>query len=156
MGFWDIAISCFNGYSTQMRETRDHELQLMIHLKELNILTTMNQAAVIARESDDDLLRSLFQYSSAQSEETFKLRDRYNKLVENVNAYNDAVNNLVATVNRIMNQQRTARPAPTFNFNFVRPQPITCTGNTLAFSNSTAYFNNLDTVTNATTTIHCQ
>jgi hypothetical protein len=120
------------------------------------VIGAISQADLISEDSLRDLMGALGDYSSAQTVEIFRLKDRYNKLVENANAYNDAVNNLMSIVNDFVKSQRTSRPAPTFNFNFVRPQPITCTGNTMAISNSTAYFNNLDTVTNATTTIQCQ
>jgi hypothetical protein len=46
--------------------------------------------------------------------------------------------------------------APTLSFNFVRLQPIACTGSTLPFTNSTAYLANVSQMANATTTIHCQ
>ncbi len=82
--------------------------------------------------------------------------DRYNKLVENVNAYNKAVNDLVVTVNTAMDEPKGSKLAPMLSFNFVRLQPITCTGRPLAFSNSTAYLANLNTVANAVPTMHCE
>lgn len=156
MRLMEVATSCFLGYSSQVLDSPDREERLAIQMKQLDVLNIVSQAAFIARESDDDLLKSSLQYSSAQSQEIFKLRDRYNRLVEDVNAYNDAVNNLVALVNDMINRQKTSAKVQKFNLNFVRPQPITCTGTTFAISNSTAYLNSLDTVTNATSTIQCQ
>jgi hypothetical protein len=42
------------------------------------------------------------------------------------------------------------------NFNYVRLQPIACTGSTLTFTNSTTYLANLSKLATAPTTIHCQ
>jgi hypothetical protein len=82
--------------------------------------------------------------------------DRYNKLVESVNSYNKAVNDLVVTVNTAMNEPKGSKLAPTLSFNFVRLPPITCTGSTVAFTNSTAYMANVSTMANATPTMHCE
>jgi hypothetical protein len=82
--------------------------------------------------------------------------DRHNKLVENVNTYNKAVNDLVATMNTAMDEPKGSKLAPMLNFNYVRLQPITCTGSAFAFADSTAYFANLYKMAFATTTIHCE
>ncbi|OLC89357.1 MAG: hypothetical protein AUH86_25670 [Acidobacteria bacterium 13_1_40CM_4_58_4] len=89
-------------------------------------------------------------------EERRKVVDRHNKLVEDVNTYNKALNDLVATVNTAMDEPKGSKLAPTLSFNFVRLQPITCTGSTLAFSDSAAYLANLYKMAIATTTIHCE
>ena len=150
------ALKCSSQYIGQVLNSTDKGTQRLLLFQQQQMWMTLSQATSIARAADDEMFREALEWGSAGFQETMRLKDRYNKLVENVNAYNDAVNNLVATVNSILNERKTSRPAPTFNFNFVRPQPITCTGNTFAFSNSTAYFNNLDTVTNATTRIRCE
>jgi len=150
------AVSCSFQYINQILDSRDKRVQHDLLFQQTLMWMSFSQATSIARVADDEMFRSALEWGSAGFQETMRLKDRYNKLVENVNAYNDAVNNLISTVDGILKTQRSSRPVPAINFNFVRPQPITCTGNTLAFSNSTAYFNNLDTVTNATTTIQCQ
>ena len=137
--------SCLTAYSGKDRV-----------VKVMEVISVISQADMVSEGGLRDAMGALISYSNAQTAEIFRLKDRYNKLVEDVNAYNDAVKNLISTVDGILKTQKTSRPMPAFNFNFVRPQPITCTGNTFAFSNSTAYFNILDTVTNATTTIQCQ
>jgi len=98
------------------------------------------------------VIKALLESESARS----NVVDRYNKLIENVNTYNKAVNDLVDTVNAAMNEPKGSKLAPTLSFNFVRLQPITCTGSTFAFSNSTAYMANVHTMVNATLTMHCE
>jgi hypothetical protein len=46
--------------------------------------------------------------------------------------------------------------APMLNFNYVRLQPIACTGSALTFTNSIAYLANSAKLANETTTIHCE
>lgn len=134
--------------------TASHGTDMAVNITK--VIVAISQADTISEDGFRDTMGALINYSNAQTEEIFRLKDRYNKLVENVNAYNDAVNNLISTVDGILKTQRTSRSIPAFNFNFVRPQPITCTGNTFAYSNSTAYLGNVDTITNASTTIRCQ
>ncbi len=55
-----------------------------------------------------------------------------------------------------MSEPKGSKLAPTLSFNFVRLQPITCTGSTLSFTNSTAYMANVHTMANATPTMHCE
>jgi hypothetical protein len=82
--------------------------------------------------------------------------DRYNKLVDSVNSYNKAVNDLVVTVNTAMNEPKGSKLVPTLSFNFVRLPTITCTGNPFAFTNSMAYMANVRIMADATTTMHCE
>lgn len=82
--------------------------------------------------------------------------ERYNKMVENVNTYNKAVNDLVVTVNTAMSEPKGSKLAPTLSFNFVRLPPITCTGSALAFSSTTTYMANVRAMALASTTIHCE
>jgi hypothetical protein len=117
---------------------------------------TVSQAegllADVALEGQNIVIKALLESDAARR----KVVDRYNKLVESVNTYSDGVESLVATVNSMVNERTTSRPAPTFSFNFVRPQPITCTGSGLPFSNSRAHMANVYTMANATTTIRCE
>jgi hypothetical protein len=82
--------------------------------------------------------------------------ERYNKLAENVNAYNKAVNDLVVTVNTAMNEPKGSKLAPTLSFNFVRLQPITCTRNPFPFTSSAAYMANVRIMANATPAMRCE
>src|SRR5258708_39040215 len=108
--------------------------------------------ADMALEGQNAVIRALLESEAARRKDV----DRYNKLVESVNSYNKAVNDLVVTVNTAMNEPKGSKLAPTLSFNFVRLQPITCTGSTFPFSSSTAYMANTDTMANATSTIHCE
>ena len=138
----------FKGYGTHDRDLRA--------LRQLQNTVIVSQAegllADVALEGQNFVIRALLESEA----ERRKVIDRYNALVKNLDGYNEAVNNLVAAVNTIVNERKTSKPAPAFNFNFIRPQPITCTGSTFAYSNSTAYLVNVDTITNASTTIRCQ
>ncbi len=117
---------------------------------------TVSQAegllADVALEGQNVVIKALLESEAARS----KVVDRYNKLVENVNTYNKAVNDLVVTVNTAMNEPKTSKLAPTLSFNFVRLQPITCTGGTFPFSNSTFYLANVNKMADATPTIQCE
>src|SRR5713101_7807255 len=125
-------------------------------LRRLQDTMTVSQAegllANVALEGQNVVIKALLESESARS----NVVDRYNKLIENVNTYNKAVNDLVDTVNAAMNEPKGSKLAPTLSFNFVRLQPITCTGSTFAFSNSTAYMANVHTMVNATLTMHCE
>src|SRR5216683_7342496 len=119
-------------------------------LRRLQDAMTVSQAegllADVALEGQNVMMKALLESESARS----TVVERYNKLVENVNSYNKAVNDLVVTVNTAMNEPKGSKLSPTLSFNFVRLQPITCTGSTFAFSNSTAYMANAHTMANAT------
>src|SRR6266566_5168935 len=103
-------------------------------------------------EGEDVVIKALLESEAARRTEV----DRYNKLVESVNAYNKAVNDLVVTVNTSMNEPKGSKLAPMLSFNFVRLQPIICTRSPFPFTNSTAYMASTDTMANATPTIHCE
>ena len=124
-------------------------------LRQLQDATTVSEAegllADVALEGQNVMIKALLESESARS----KVVDRYNKLVENVNTYNKAVNDLVVTVNTAMSEPKGSKLAPTLSFNFVRLQPITCTASTFAFSNSTAYMANVHTMASATLTMQC-
>ena len=125
-------------------------------LRRLQDTMTVAQAegllADVALEGQDVVIKALLESEKARG----KVVDRYNKLVENVNTYNKAVNDLVVTVNTAMNEPKGSKLAPTLSFNFVRLQPITCTGSAVTFSNATAYMANVHTMANATPTMHCE
>ncbi len=125
-------------------------------LRKLQDAMTVSQAegllADVALEGQNVVIKALLESEAARS----KVVDRYNKLVENVNTYNKAVNDLVVTVNTAMNEPKTSKLAPTLSFNFVRLQPITCTGGTFPFSNSTFYLANVNKMADATPTIQCE
>jgi len=108
--------------------------------------------AEVALEGQDVVIKALLESEASRRKDV----DRYNKLVESVNSYNKAVNDLVVTVNTAMNEPKGSKLAPTLSLNFVRLPPITCTGNTFAFTNSTAYMANVSTMANATPTMHCE
>src|SRR5216683_2615405 len=108
--------------------------------------------ADMALEGQNVVIRALLESEAARRKDI----DRYNKLVESVNSYNKAVNDLVVTVNTAMNEPKGSKLATTLSFNFARLQPITCTGSTFAFTNATGYMNNVRTVANAVPTMHCE
>lgn len=134
--------------------TASHGTDMAVNITK--VIGAISQAHTISEGGLRDMMGAVMNYSTAQTQEIFRLTERYNNLVKEVNAYNDSVNNLLSIAGDIMKSQRASRPAPAFHLDFVRPQPITCTGNTFAYSNSTAYLGNVDTITNASTTIRCQ
>ncbi len=125
-------------------------------LRRLQDAMTVAQAegllADVALEGQNAVIRALLESEAARG----KVIDRYNKLVENVNTYNKAVNDLVVTVNTAMDEPKGSKLAPTLSFNFVRLQPITCSGGTFPFSNSTFYMANLYKMADAPAAIHCE
>ena len=141
--------------STELGE-REERYAGIYALRQLQDAMTVAQAegllADVALEGQNVVIKALLESEAARRKDV----DRYNKLVENVNAYNKAVNDLVVTVNTAMNEPKGSKLAPTLSFNFVRLQPITCTGSTFPFSSSTAYMASTDTMANATPTIHCE
>jgi hypothetical protein len=108
--------------------------------------------ADVAMEGQNVVIKALLESEAARRKDV----ERYNKLVESVNAYNKAVNDLVVTVNSAMNEPKGSKLAPTLSFNFVRLQPITCTGSTFAFTNAAGYLNNVRVMANANPTMHCE
>jgi len=125
-------------------------------LRRLQDAMTVSQAegllADLALEGQDVVIKALLESESARRE----VVDRYNKLVENVNSYNKAVNDLVVTVNTAMDEPKGSKLSPRLNFNFVRLQPITCTQSPFAFTNSTAYMANVRMMASATPTMNCE
>jgi hypothetical protein len=134
---------------------REPEYAQLDNIRQLQDTWTLAQAegllADVAMEGQDVVIKA-FQESDAERR---KAVERLNQMVDNVNTYNKAVNNLVVTMNGAMDP-KGSKLAPMLSFNFVLLQPLTCTGTTLTFSNSTAYLANLSKTANATTTIHCE
>jgi hypothetical protein len=126
-------------------------------IRQLQDTLTVSQAegllADAAMEGQDVVIKAFLQ-SDAERRDVV---DRYNKMVDNVNTYNKAVNDLVATMNAAMDP-KGSKLAPMLSFNYVRLQPIACTGSALTFTNSTTYLANLSLskLATAPTTIHCQ
>ena len=141
--------------NTELGE-REERYSGIYTLRRLQDAMTVSEAegllADVALEGQNVMIKALLESESARS----KVVDRYNKLVENVNAYNKAVNDLVVTVNTAMNEPKGSKLAPTLSFNFVRLQPIACTESPFAFTNSTAYMANVRTMANANPTMHCE
>lgn len=133
---------------------RDGTYERIYALRQLQDAMTVSQAegllADVALEGQNVMIKALLESESARS----KVVDRYNKMVENVNTYNKAVNDLVVTVNTAMSEPKGSKLAPTLSFNFVRLQPIACTGSASAFTNSTTYMANVRAVTDST--MHCE
>jgi hypothetical protein len=125
-------------------------------IRQLQDTLTVSQAegllADAALEGQNVVIKAFLQSEA----EHRKVVDRYNKLVEGVNTYNKAVNDLVVTVNTAMSEPKGSKLAPTLSFNFVRLQPITCTGSELAITNSTTYMANVRAMAIAAPSIHCE
>lgn len=140
--------------NTEMGE-REERYSGIYELRQLQDEMTVSQAegllADVALEGQNVVIKALLESESAHKKDV----ERYNKLVESVNTYNKAVNDLVVTVNTAMSEPKGSKLAPTLSFNFVRVQPITCTGSTIAFSDSTAYMASMYTVAKVTP-IHCE
>src|SRR6266436_940716 len=141
--------------STELQE-KEERYSGIYTLRRLQDAMTVSQAegllADVALEGQNVVIKALLESESARS----NVVDRYNKLIENVNTYNKAVNDLVDTVNTAMNEPKGSKLAPTLSFNFVRLQPITCTRSPFAFTNSTAYMANVRTMADATLTMQCE
>src|SRR5260370_3184079 len=141
--------------NTELRE-REERYGGIYSLRQIQGEMTVSQAegllADVALEGQDVVIKALLESEAARS----KIVDRYNKLVENVNTYNKAVNDLVVTVNTTMNEPKRSTLAPTFTFTFLRLRPVTCTKSPFAFSNSTAYMANVGIMANATPTMQCE
>jgi hypothetical protein len=141
--------------STELSE-KEERYSGIYTLRRLQDAMTVAQAegllADVALEGQNVVIKALLESEEARG----KVVDRYNKLVENVNTYNKAVNDLVVTVNTAMNEPKGSKLAPTLSFNFVRLQPITCTRSPFAFTNATAYMANVRTVAGANPTMQCE
>jgi len=108
--------------------------------------------ADVAMEGQNVVIKALLESEAARRKDV----DRYNKLVESVNSYNKAVNDLVVTVNTAMSEPKGSKLAPTLSFNFVRLPTITCTASTFPFTNATAYMANVRAMAAADPTMQCE
>src|SRR5437660_1553610 len=109
--------------STELEE-REDRFWGVFTLRRLQDAMTIAQAerllADAALEGQDLVIKALLESESART----NVVERYNKLVESVNNYNKAVNELVATVNTAMNEPKGSKFAPSLIFNQVRLPPI--------------------------------
>jgi hypothetical protein len=141
--------------TTELGE-REERYAGIYNLRQFQDAMTVAQAegllADVALEGQDVVIRALLESEASRRKDV----DRYNKLVESVNSYNKAVNDLVVTVNTAMNEPKGSKLAPALSFTFVRLPPITCTGSTFAFTNSTAYMANVSAMANAAPTMRCE
>jgi len=108
--------------------------------------------ADVALEGQSVVIKALLESEAARRKDV----DRYNKLVESVNSYNKAVNDLVVTVNTAMSEPKGSKLAPTLSFNFVRLPTIACTASAFPFTNATAYMANVRAMAAADPTMHCE
>src|SRR5258708_18727743 len=103
--------------NTELRE-KEERYSGIYTLRRLQDAMTVAQAegllADVALEGQNVVIKALLESEEARG----KVVDRYNKLVENVNTYNKAVNDLVVTVNTAMNEPKGSKLAPTLSFNF--------------------------------------
>ena len=140
--------------NTEMAE-RQQRYSGIYDLRQLQDLMTVLQAegllADAALEGQNVVIKALLESESGHKKDV----ERYNKLIENVNTYNKAVNDLVVTVNTAMSEPKGSKLAPTLSFNFVRLQPMSCTRSTVVFSDSTAYMATAYTVVDVTP-LHCE
>jgi len=125
-------------------------------IRQLQDTLTIAQAegllADAALEGQNVVIKALLESEAEQR----KLVDRYNKLIDNVNTYNKAVNDLVVTVNDAMDEPKGSKIAPKLSFNFVRLPSIACTEGAVAFTNATTYMANVRLMANSTSTMHCE
>ena len=140
--------------NTEMGE-REERYSGIYEVRQLQDAMTVSQAegllADVAMEGQNVVIKALLESESAHKKDV----ERYNKLVDSVNTYNKAVNDLVVAVNTAMSEPKGSKLAPTLSFNFVRLQRITCNGSTIAFVDSTAYMASMYTAANVTP-IHCE
>jgi hypothetical protein len=141
-----------NAHCNTEMEEREERYSGIYELRQLQDAMTVSQAegllADVALEGQNVLIKALFESEAAHRKDV----ERYNKLVESVNAYNKAVNDLVVTVNTAMSEPKGSKLSPTLSFNFVRLQPLTCTGSPIAFGDSTAYTAGMYTAASVTPT----
>ena len=141
--------------STELEE-KEERFWGIYTLRRLQDAMTVSQAegllADVAMQGQNVVIRALLESESARG----KVVERYNKLVESVNNYNKAVNELVGAVNTAVNEPKGSKLAPELHFNFVRLPPITCTESPFAFTNSTAFMANLRAMSEATLAMQCE
>jgi hypothetical protein len=141
--------------NTELQE-KEERYSGIYTLRRLQDAMTVSQAegllADMALQGQNVVIKALLESESVRR----NVVERYNKLVESVNAYNKAVNDLVVTVNTAMNEPKGSKLAPELHFNFVRLPTITCTQSPFAFTNSMAYMANVRIMADVTPTMHCE
>lgn len=141
--------------TTELGE-REERYAGIYNLREYQDAMTLAQAegllADVALEGQDLVIKALLESEAARRKDV----DRHNKLIDSVNTYNKAVNDLVVTVNQAMEEPKGSNLAPRLSFNFVRLQLITCTGSTFAFTDSKAYMTNVRIAATSLPTMQCE
>ena len=140
--------------NTEMRE-RVERYSGIYTLRQFQDAMTLSEAegllADVALEGQNVMIKALLESEAEHKKDV----ERYNKLVESVNNYNKAVNDLVVAVNTAMSEPKGSKLAPTLNFNFVRLPPLACTAGTIVFTDSTFYMASMYTV-GTVTPVHCE
>lgn len=140
--------------TTELGE-REEKYSGIYNLREHQDAMTLAQAegllADVALQGQDLVIKALLESEAARKREV----ERYNKLVESVNTYNKALNDLISSVNTAMSEPKGSKLSPQLNFNFVRLPTITCTQGT-SFTNSLAYMGNVTRMATETTTMQCE
>lgn len=140
--------------NTEMRE-RVERYSGIFELRQFQDALTLSKAegllADVALQGQNVMIKALLESETEHKRDV----ERYNKLIESINSYNKAVNELVVAVNTAMSEPKGSKLAPTLNFNFVRLPPLTCTSGSIVFSDSTFYMASMYTV-GSVTPIHCE
>jgi hypothetical protein len=147
-------MNCLQNYNNDIRASKELSQLALLQSKSQTVWMRIVQADQFAEDGLRDALQGALKYVDAQSNQILILQQRYNGLVANVNAYSIAVDEYVATVNRLPDAQATM--VPRLNFDFVRPRPITCTGDTNEFSKSASYSSGTSMLASASSAIHCE
>ena len=147
-------MSCLNEYDRRVRETTNQAQQLNLQLQSYRIWQAIVSANRVANLALREALETTGRYSHSQTEEIENLATHYNQMVASVNAYADAVDSYVQTTSRIFSRQKPSPSRPQFNFDFTRPQPITCTGRAPDLSNLSN--GEIDTTNDLVKVTHCQ
>ena len=149
-------ISCLQDYNNDIRASKEPSQLVLLQSKSQTVWMRIVQAEQFAEDGLRDALQGALKYGDAQSNQILALQQRYNELVANVNAYSIAVDEYVSAAKRLADAHDAPTSTPRLNFDFVRPQLITCTGDTKGFSNSATYSSGTSTLTSASSTIHCE
>jgi hypothetical protein len=149
-------MNCLQDYNNEIRASKEPSQLVSLQSKSQTVWMRIVQADQFAEDGLREALQGALNYVDAQSNQILALQQRYNELVANVNAYSIAVDEYVTTANRLPDAQDTPASAPKLNFDFARPQPMTCTGDTKRFSDLAAYSSGTSILTSASSMIHCE
>ena len=118
-------------------------------------MTMKNRSCCLPYRAQDEIANGQMMLASFFVERIVK---RYNGLVQDYNSLLKASQEYARTsqayIGSLQSNSRLRTSPPVFVF--PRPQTLTCTGDTTAFSSSTAYPGSTSTTSNAITNIHCQ